>query len=216
MIMKVLVVGANGKIGRILVNKLQNDNDFQVRAMVRSVEQANELNERGVEAVVADLEGSVEQISKAMKGCDAVIFTAGSGSKTGPDKTLTVDLDGAVKTIEAAEANSIKRFVMVSALQANNRENWNMKIKPYYVAKHYADRILMNSDLQYTIVKPGGLLDGPGTGKIQVAEKLERGTIPREDVASTIIEVLREPKMIRQSFDLVSGDLTIKEAIADF
>lgn len=74
----------------------------------------------------------------------------------------------------------------------------------------------MNSDLQYTIVKPGGLLDGPGTGKIQVAEKLERGTIPREDVASTIIEVLREPKMIRQSFDLVSGDLTIKEAIADF
>jgi len=67
MIMKVLVVGANGKIGRILVNKLQNDNDFQVRAMVRSVEQANELNERGVEAVVADLEGSVEQISKAMK-----------------------------------------------------------------------------------------------------------------------------------------------------
>jgi uncharacterized protein YbjT (DUF2867 family) len=68
MIMKVLVVGANGKIGRILVNKLQNDNDFQVRAMVRSVEQANELNERGVEAVVADLEGSVEQISKAMKG----------------------------------------------------------------------------------------------------------------------------------------------------
>ena len=96
------------------------------------------------------------------------------------------------------------------------RENWNMKIKPYYVAKHYADRILMNSDLQYTIVKPGGLLDGPGTGKIQVAEKLERGTIPREDVASTIIEVLREPKMIRQSFDLVSGDLTIKEAIADF
>src|SRR5690606_2128452 len=214
--MKVLVVGANGKIGRILVNKLQNEKEFQVRAMVRSEEQANAFKERGVDAVVADLEGTVEQIGNAMDGCDAVVFTAGSGSKTGPDKTLTVDLDGAVKTIEAAEAKGVKRFVMVSALQANNRENWNMKIKHYYVAKHYADRILMDSDLDYTIVKPGGLLDGPGTGKIQVAEKLERGTIPREDVASTIIEVLREPKMIRQSFDLVSGDLTIKEAIADF
>lgn len=213
--MKVLVVGANGKIGRILVNKLQNEKEFQVRAMVRSEEQANAFKERGVDAVVADLEGTVEQIGNAMDGCDAVVFTAGSGSKTGPDKTLTVDLDGAVKTIEAAEAKGVKRFVMVSALQANNRENWNMKIKHYYVAKHYADRILMDSDLDYTIVKPGALLDEPGSGNIQIGETLERGSVPREDVASTIIEVLRNPKTIRRSFDLVSGKIPISEAIAN-
>lgn len=213
--MKVLVVGANGKIGRILVNKLQNEKEFQVRAMVRSEEQANAFKERGLDAVVADLEGTVEQIGNAMDGCDAVVFTAGSGSKTGPDKTLTVDLDGAVKTIEAAEAKGVKRFVMVSALQANNRENWNMKIKHYYVAKHYADRILMDSDLDYTIVKPGALLDEPGSGNIQIGETLERGSVPREDVASTIIEVLRNPKTIRRSFDLVSGKIPISEAIAN-
>ncbi len=213
--MKVLVVGANGKIGRILVNKLQNEKEFQVRAMVRSEEQANAFKERGVDAVVADLEGTVEQIGNAMDGCDAVVFTAGSGSKTGPDKTLTVDLDGAVKTIEAAEAKGVKRFVMVSALQANNREKWNMKIKHYYVAKHYADRILMDSDLDYTIVKPGALLDEPGSGNIQIGETLERGSVPREDVASTIIEVLRNPKTIRRSFDLVSGKIPISEAIAN-
>lgn len=213
--MKVLVVGANGKIGRILVNKLQNEKEFQVRAMVRSEEQANAFKERGVDAVVADLEGTVEQIGNAMDGCDAVVFTAGSGSKTGPDKTLTVDLDGAVKTIEATEAKGVKRFVMVSALQANNRENWNMKIKHYYVAKHYADRILMDSDLDYTIVKPGALLDEPGSGNIQIGETLERGSVPREDVASTIIEVLRNPKTIRRSFDLVSGKIPISEAIAN-
>lgn len=213
--MKVLVVGANGKIGRILVNKLQNEKEFQVRAMVRSEEQANALKERGVDAVVTDLEGTVEQIGNAMDGCDAVVFTAGSGSKTGPDKTLTVDLDGAVKTIEAAEAKGVKRFVMVSALQANNREKWNMKIKHYYVAKHYADRILMDSDLDYTIVKPGALLDEPGSGNIQIGESLERGSVPREDVASTIVEVLRNPKTVRRSFDLVSGDVSISEAIAN-
>ncbi|NCU18060.1 SDR family oxidoreductase [Pallidibacillus pasinlerensis] len=213
--MKVLVVGANGKIGRILVNKLQNEKEFQVRAMVRSEEQANALKERGVDAVVTDLEGTVEHIGNAMDGCDAVVFTAGSGSKTGPDKTLTVDLDGAVKTIEAAEAKGVKRFVMVSALQANNREKWSMKIKHYYVAKHYADRILMDSDLDYTIVKPGALLDEPGSGNIQIGESLERGSVPREDVASTIVEVLRNPKTVRRSFDLVSGDVSISEAIAN-
>ncbi|MDA8353904.1 MAG: SDR family oxidoreductase [Firmicutes bacterium] len=211
--MKVLVVGANGQIGRQLVALLQESEEHAVRAMVRKEEQEEALKERGIEAVLADLEGTVEEIAEAAKGCDAVVFTAGSGGATGPDKTLLVDLDGAVKTMEAAEQAGVKRFVMVSAIQAHNRENWSEKIKPYFVAKHYADRVLEQSGLTYTIIRPGGLLNEPGTGKVTAAENLERSTIPREDVARTIFASLNEPRTYNRAFDLISGETPILDAV---
>jgi uncharacterized protein YbjT (DUF2867 family) len=211
--MKVLVVGANGQIGRQLVEFLKDSIEHDVRAMLRKQEQAKEFEAKGVETAIASLEGTVEDIAAAAKGCDAVVFAAGSGGHTGLDKTLLVDLDGAVKTVEAAEQAGIERFIMVSALQAHNRENWSEAIKPYYVAKHYADRALLQSSLNYTIIRPGGLLNEPGTGKIKVAENLGRGTIPRMDVARTILACLNEKNTFRKSFDLLSGDTDVAQAL---
>ncbi|MCY8005594.1 SDR family oxidoreductase [Bacillus haynesii] len=212
--MKVFVVGANGQIGRRLTKSLNESGEHQVRAMVRNEEQAQALKQSGTETALANLEDTVESIAEAAKGCDAIVFTAGSGGKTGADKTLLVDLDGAVKTIEAAEKAGIRRFIMVSTLQAHRRENWNEALKPYYVAKHYADRMLEGSELNYTIIRPGGLLNEPGTGRVKAAENLERGgTIPREDVADTILAALTEEHTFRRSFDLVSGDQTPAETL---
>lgn len=211
--MKVLVVGANGQIGRQLVDMLHHSAEHAVRAMVRSREQAEALSQKGIESVVADLEGTVEHLAEAFSGCDAVVFTAGSGGKTGADKTLLVDLDGAVKTIEAAERTKISRYVMVSAIQAHNRENWNEKIRHYYVAKHYADRVLLQSNLNYTIVRPGRLTNEPGTGKVTAAENLRRDEIPREDVARTIYQSLNEENTYRRFFDLVAGEVPIADAL---
>lgn len=211
--MNVLVVGANGQIGKHLVHLLHQSNEHHVRAMVRSEEQIKRLAENGIEAVQANLEGTVDEIAKASNGCDAIVFTAGSGGHTGADKTLLIDLDGAVKTMEAAKKAQISRYIMVSALQAHNRENWNEAIKPYYVAKHYADKMLVQLNLDYTIIRPGGLTNESGTGKIAVGENLQRSTIPREDVARTIVACLQENKTIKHSFDLVSGDVPISEAV---
>jgi len=211
--MNVLVVGANGQIGKHLVHLLHQSNEHHVRAMVRSEEQVKQLAENGIEAVQGNLEGTVDEIAKAANGCDAIVFTAGSGGHTGADKTLLIDLDGAVKTMEAAKKAQISRYIMVSALQAHNRENWNEAIKPYYVAKHYADKMLVQSNLDYTIIRPGGLTNESGTGKIAVGENVQRSTIPREDVARTIVACLQENKTIKHSFDLVSGDVPISEAV---
>ncbi|ATH94604.1 SDR family oxidoreductase [Bacillus glycinifermentans] len=211
--MKVFIVGANGQIGKHLTSMLKESSEHQVRAMVRSEEQAETLKRSGIETALANLEGTVHEIAEAAKGCDAIVFTAGSGGKTGADKTLLVDLDGAAKTIEAAEKAGIQRFIMISVLQAHHRENWNEAIKPYFVAKHYADKILERSSLTYTIIRPGGLLNEPGTGKIKAAENLERGTIPREDVAATVAAALSEERTFRRSFDLLSGETAIAEAI---
>ncbi|PJN90484.1 SDR family oxidoreductase [Bacillus sp. mrc49] len=213
--MKVFVVGANGQIGKHLVDLLHESREHRVRAMIRKEEQRKYYEKNGIESVVVSLTGSVEEIANAAKGCDAIVFTAGSGGSTGADQTLLIDLDGAVKTIEAAENLGIKRFIMVSAFQANNRDNWNDAIKPYYVAKHYADRALLQSDLLYTIIRPGGLVNDPGTGKVTAAEGVERGSISREDVARTIVAALTEENTYKRSFDLVAGDTAISDALRE-
>ncbi|KSU80984.1 MULTISPECIES: SDR family oxidoreductase [Fictibacillus] len=211
--MKVFLVGANGQIGQKLVKLLADSSEHEVTAMIRNPEQAGDLEKIGAQTAAANLEGSVEDLAAAVKGHDAIIFSAGSGGSTGSDKTLLVDLDGAVKVMEAAEQSGVERFVMVSALQAHNRENWNEKIKPYYVAKHYADKALEASKLNYTIVRPGGLLNEPGTGKVKAGENLERGSIPREDVAQTIFTALTEENTFKRGFDLTSGEQSISDAL---
>lgn len=211
--MKVFLIGANGQIGQRLVSLFQDNPDHSIRAMVRKEEQKASLEAAGAEAVLANLEGSPEEIAAAAKGCDAIIFTAGSGGSTGYDKTLLVDLDGAAKAIEAADIAGIKRFIMVSALQAHNRENWNEALKPYYVAKHYADKILEASGLTYTIIRPGGLGNEPGTGTVSAAKDLERGFISRDDVAKTVIASLDEKNTENRTFDLTEGDTPIAEAL---
>ncbi|WP_125122333.1 SDR family oxidoreductase [Bacillus amyloliquefaciens] len=211
--MKVFLIGANGQIGQRLTGLFQKDGTHTLRAMVRKEEQKEALQAAGTEAVLADLEGSAEDIAKAAEGCDAIVFTAGSGGSTGHDKTLLIDLDGAAKAVEAAKKVGIKRFIMVSALQAHNRANWNESLKPYYVAKHYADKILEASGLTYTIIRPGGLLNDPGTGNIKAAADLERGSISRDDVANTVIASLDEPNTYEKAFDLTAGSTPVREAL---
>ena len=211
--MKVLVVGANGKIGRHVVRLLKDNEQFQPKAMVRKPEQFEELQQQEIEAVEASLEGTVMELAEAAKGCDAVVFTAGSGGHTGADKTLLIDLDGAVKMAEAAEQAGISRFILISALQANNRRNWSKQIKPYYVAKHYADRSIMQTSLNYTIIRPGLLVDDSGTGLVKCDEETGAGPIPREDVARVIVASLNEKATFKKAFDIISGSDPIENAL---
>lgn len=211
--MKVLVIGANGQIGKHLVQLLKESDEHTVRAMVRTEEQVAYFEDTGVETRLADLEGSVNDIAKAAEDCDAIIFAAGSGAHTGADKTILIDLDGAAKSIEAAEMVGINRFIMVSVIHAHRREYWGHTPSYYMAAKHHADKILEQSDLTYTVVRPGGLLNEPGTGKVSAAINLDTASIPREDVAATIVSALTEEHTFNRSFDLVSGDSSISDAL---
>lgn len=212
--MNVLVVGANGQIGRIIVELLHGSEEHTVRAMVRKQEQAENLAAKGIETVLADLEGSVKEIEDALKGTDAVIFSAGSGGSTGPDKTLLIDLDGALKTIEAAQHAGTERFVIVSSIAADRRENWTEDMKPYLAAKHAADLVLKHSGLTYTILRPGGLKNESGTGMIKIGQGLSFDSIPRQDVANVVIASLNNEKTYCKEFDLITGDTPIEDALA--
>ena len=210
--MNVFVIGANGQIGKQLVKRLHEEGKHQVTAMVRKQEQVDDFTSKGYQAVLGDLEGDVASLEQAMSGMEVVVFAAGSGGSTGADKTLLIDLDGAAKSIEAAKNGNVKQFVMLSALKAEDRSAWPEEMKPYYVAKHHADRLLEESGLTYTIVRPGALTDDAGTGKVKVGD-VDTGEVPRADVAAFLAHVIGRDEVKNKAIDLVKGDTAIEDAV---
>ncbi len=210
--MHVFIAGANGQIGQHLLREIA-DSNHEARALIRHPDQGPELQQLGAtETVLGDLE---QDCSEAMRGCDAVIFAAGSGPHTGPDKTIDVDQDGAIRLIDTAKAMGIKRFIIVSSMGAGAPEKGPEKLQHYLRAKHNADEHLKNSGLDYTIVRPGRLTDDDGTGKVTVSADLkEVGKIPRQDVARVLLAVLDSDNATDAVFDVVSGDTPVSEALA--
>ena len=214
--MKVLIVGANGGIGRILSKKMTESEDLTPVAMIRKEEQRSFFDEIGVDTKIGDLQDPVASLKKMVDGHDAVVFTAGSGAKTGYDKTLEIDLDAAVKCMKAAEEAGVHRFLIVSAMNADDRESWNSSpIKPYMIAKHYADHFLKESSLEYTILRPGRLTEEEGTGCITLEPaSQDHRDIAREDVATTIIECLRSKNSVGKTYEFIRGEQPIREVVS--
>jgi uncharacterized protein YbjT (DUF2867 family) len=207
----VVVAGGHGKVGLRLLRLLAERGD-RARGLVRNPDHADDLEAVGAEAVVADLER--EDVTEAIAGADAVVFAAGAGAGSGPERKQTVDYGGAVKLIDAAKANGISRYVIVSAMGVEHPEWWSDQMRPYYEAKADADAAVQQSGLDYTIVRPGGLTDEPGTGRIDAALELGRsGRIPRDDVAATLVAALDAPNTIGKAFDVLAGETPIEEAV---
>lgn len=182
--------------------------------LIRDPAQAADLAQYG-EPVVVDLEAADEaEVARAIEGADAVVFTAGAGPGSGSERKWTMDYGGAVKLIAAAKANGISRYVIVSAQGADPDAEGDDTFAVYLRAKGKADEELRVSGLDYSIVRPTGLTDEPGTGTVEIAEQVERGQISREDVASVLAAALDEPAAIGKTFALGPGDVPIEEAVA--
>ena len=204
--MNVLVAGAHGSVGQHIVSLLAQS-EHEVRAMVRDESQVAELEALGAEGVVADLKGDV---SHALTDCDAIIFAAGS---SGSD-VEGVDRDGAIKLIEAAERQGVKRFVMLSSMGAGEPERGPEALGPYLKAKGEADKSLQASALDYTIIRPGRLTDDAATDEIKVARQFDEwGSITREDVAKALVVALELPNTYGQTFEILEGDTPIRAAL---
>ena len=216
--MSILVIGANGGVGQYLIEQLKAEGE-DFTAGVRKEAQVEQLKEKNINATLIDVEkDDVQSLTEKFKGYNRIVFSVGSGGSTGADKTIIVDLDGAVKAIKASEANKAQQFVMVSTYDSR-REAFDSSgdLKPYTIAKHYADEYLKQATIPYTIIHPGGLLDDDGTNKIEVGAFFEgRGTIPREDVASVLKEVVTTDDYLNTEFQIVSGEKDIPQALTDF
>jgi len=206
--MKVLVIGANGNTGYQLTRILAKGAHDPV-AMIRDPGQRPRFDALGVPTVLGDLEYPIDH---AVNGCDAVIFAAGSGPKTGKDKTVLIDHIGAIRSAVTAQVQGCSRFIMLSSINADPESE--SPIAHYHRAKGLADDFLRGTDLDWTIVRPGRLHDAefPGTADFRL-ETHGKYQTSRETLAHTLAACLDEPDTVRLQFAVVDGEGPVPEGM---
>jgi uncharacterized protein YbjT (DUF2867 family) len=207
--MNVVIAGGHGKIALRLARLLHERGDH-VRSLIRNPAHAGDIEAAGGEPVVCDLEhADAGEVARAIADADVVVFAAGAGAGSGPERKWTVDYGAAVKLIAAAQANGIDRYIMVSSRGADPDAPGDDTFAVYLRAKGKADAELRASGLAYTIVRPGGLTDDPGTGLVTVAEHVEGGRVSRDDVAAVLDVAVHDPALAGVTFEVFEGDTPI-------
>ena len=212
----IAIVGGNGKIARHVIAQLAADGHQPV-ALVRNPAYKHDLEQLGAHVSMLDIEqDEVDHFAATFAECDAVVFSAGGGPDGNIDRKRTVDLGGSLKSIEAARQAGIDRFVQISAINVDHPvpDDAQPVWRAYVEAKRDADAALRDSGLDWTILRPGRLTDDDGTGLVALGEDVERGEIPRADVAAVVVAVLDDPTSIGRQWNVVGGQTPVDEAVA--
>ena len=217
--MRIVIAGAHGQIARRLARLLSARGDTVV-GIIRNPAHESDLRLDGVDPAVLDLaSASVEELNRVVTGADAVVFAAGAGPGSGVDRKDTVDRGAAVLLAEAAERAGVRRYLLVSSMGVDSvlggaaPEGIDEVFLAYLRAKAAAERdVLARRGLDVTVLRPGALTDDPGTGQVTLARSVERGSVPRDDVAAVLVALL---DISRDGVvaELVSGSTPIAEAV---
>jgi uncharacterized protein YbjT (DUF2867 family) len=212
--MRVVIAGGHGKIAQHLERMLAQRGDEAV-GLVRHPDHVADLEGLGATAVLLDLErAGVDEVATVVRGADAVVFAAGAGPGSGPERKDTVDRDAAVLLADAALEAGVRRYLMVSALRVDEADPDSDDVFQVYLrAKAAADAYVRDQDLDWTIVRPGRLTDEPATGRVRVGTGLEYGEVTREDVAAVLLAALDDPASAKRQLDLVGGETPVATAL---
>jgi uncharacterized protein YbjT (DUF2867 family) len=212
--MDVAIAGAHGQIARRLTRLLAARGD-RIRGLIRNPAHADDVRADGAEPVLLDLEtAGADQVAAAIDGADAVVFAAGAGPGSGAQRKMTVDRDGAVALVRAADAAGVGRYVIVSSVGAEAPPDGDDVFSVYVRAKAEADQAVVASDLDWTVVRPGPLTDAPGTGTVRLETEPFRDDVTRDDVARVIAATLAEPRSAGLILYVADGDVPVEEALA--
>ena len=212
--MRIVIAGGHGKIALLLENQL-SEAGHEAIGIIRNPAHAADVIAAGGTALLLDLEAiDAATLADSLSGVDAVVFAAGAGGGSTAERKLTVDRDGAILLADAAAIAGVKRIVIVSAMSADTFDpNSDDVFQVYLRAKSEADAAVRATDLDWTIVRPGGLTDDAGMGHVTVGETVERGSIPRADVAAVIASLLTTSTGIGKQFELISGPTAIADLV---
>jgi nucleoside-diphosphate-sugar epimerase len=211
--MIVAIAGAHGKIALRLTPLLIEGGDTVV-GLIRNPDHAAEVSRAGASTVVCDLErATVDELARAIEGSDAVVFAAGAGPGSGAARKITVDRDGAIKLLDAATSAGIRRYAIISAVGAESPPAGDDVFSVYMRAKAEADEAVRASDRDWTVLRPGGLTDDAGTGRVRLAPAPFGGRIPREDVASVLARLLPDERANGRILYVNGGDEPIEKAL---
>jgi uncharacterized protein YbjT (DUF2867 family) len=212
--MRVAIAGGHGQIALRLAKILSQRGD-EVVALIRNPAHDEDVRRAGAEPAVVDLEhASMDEVAQAIASSGAVVFSAGAGPGSGSERKETMDYGGAVKLIAAAKQAGIRRYLIVSSMGANPDAPGDDTFSVYLRAKGRADDAVRASGLDWTVVRPGGLTNDAGTGRVLLGDRVRRGRVTRDDVAAVLAAVLDSPNAIGKTVDLVGGDTPIADAVA--
>ncbi|MFD0263942.1 NAD(P)-binding oxidoreductase [Kitasatospora indigofera] len=215
--MRTVIAGGHGQIALRLERLLAERGD-RPAGIVRRPEHAQDLQRIGAEPLLLDLEATTPtELAALLEGADAVVFAAGAGPGSGAERKLTVDRDAAVLLADAAELAGVRRYLMVSSMGADAAAAYpaDPVFETYLRAKGAADDAVRAQDaLDWTILRPGRLTDGPGTGRVRLAASTGRGDVDRADVAAVLAALLTAPATAGLTLELTAGDTPVAEAVA--
>jgi nucleoside-diphosphate-sugar epimerase len=211
--MVVAIAGGHGQIAMRLTRRLVA-RGVGVASLIRNPEHEEGIRAIGGEPVICDLERvSALKLAVAITGASAVVFAAGAGPGSGPERKLTMDRDGAIKLLEAASSLDVPRYIIVSSLGAEDPPAGEGAFDLYLRAKAEADAAVQASDRDWTIVRPGRLTDDPGRGQVRIELRPFRGHVPRDDVAAVLDALLQIEGAARLVLYVNGGDQTIGDAL---
>lgn len=212
--MRIVIAGGHGKIALLLSRQLA-DGGHEPVGIIRKPDQVDDLRAAGAVPLILDLEHStVDEVATALTGADATVFAAGAGPDSGADRKLTVDRDGAILLADASVRAGVRRMIVISSIGADGYDaSSDDEFQVYLRAKSEADAAVRGRDLDWTIVRPGSLTDSAPTGSVTMAESVDRGSIPRADVAAVVAALLVGDAGVGRQFEVISGETPIAESL---
>ncbi len=209
--MRVVIAGGHGKIALELERLVAARGD-SATALVRNPDHFSDVWTAGAVPVKCDLEtAEVAAVAEYLTGADAAVFAAGAGPGSGPERKDTVDRAAAALFAAAAEHAGVRRFVQISSMGIDKADDPSVspEFAVYLKAKGAAEEDLRARDLDWTILRPGALTDDPATGRVELAEQVAQGSIPRADVAAVVLALLDRPETIGRTLEVISGDAPV-------
>jgi len=215
--MRVVIAGGHGQIA-LRLERLLVEQGHEAVGIVRNPDHVADVQATGAEALVLDLESAgVDDLAGHLAGADAVVFAAGAGPGSGIPRKDTVDRGASVLLADAAEQAGVGRFVQVSSMGAGApaRPGTDETFAAYLEAKAAAEDDLRRRSLDWTVLRPGGLTNDPGTGRVHLAPSVERGQVSRDDVAAVLAGLLTGAGGVHRVLELVGGDTPLPDALAE-
>ncbi|GGZ58728.1 NAD-dependent dehydratase [Streptomyces bluensis] len=212
--MRIVIAGGHGQIALRLERLLAGRGD-EVAGIIRRREQGDDLRTVGAEPVLCDLESAtVEEVAAHLQGADAAVFAAGAGPGSGAARKDTVDRGAAVLFAEAAVRTGVRRYIVVSSMGADPNHQGDEVFDAYLRAKGKADEYVRSqSALDWTILRPGALTNDAGTGLVRLEASTGRGSIPRDDVAAVLAELVDTSATAGLTLELISGSTPVSVAV---
>ena len=237
---RVLVTGATGRTGSLVLQKLRDEPDkFEAVGLARSQVKIEEIFNSTEGFVIGDIKDK-STLSSAISGCNALVILTSAVPKmiTPPSQGQRpefefapgglpeeVDWVGQKNQIDIAETAGVQHIILVGSMGGTNPNHPlnRMGNGNILIWKRKAEQYLIDSGIDYTIIRAGGLLDKQGGVRQLLVGKNDNlrnypsdgspSTIPRADVASVVVQALKQSNARNKAFDIISKPEDAADAV---